>query len=132
MPSGLAMTVLAMNHLQKNNRDDIALKYTLIEIEKELKSSGGFKCIMPTTPGDNLFESYDESKRTNFLNSLADFIADAKKAVDEEKNQLKASRLWKKHLGSRFPDGEDSEEKSLNTAQLNSTIGTAIPYFGNE
>lgn len=132
MPSGLAMTVLTMNHLQKNSRDDVALKYTLIEIEKELKSINGFKCIMPTTPEDDLFSDYDESKKNNFLNNLSEFIADAKKAVDEEKNQLKASKLWKKHLGNRFPDGEDSEEGALNTAQLNSTIGTAIPYLGNE
>jgi len=128
MPSGLAMTVLAMNHMQKNLRDDISLKFTLIEIEKELKRT--FKCIMPTTPKDNLFGDYDSARQNNFLNNLADFIADAKKAVDEEKNQLKASKLWKKHLGDKFPEGEDIEEKALSASLLSSTIGLAKPYCG--
>jgi len=131
MPTGLAMTVLAMNHLQKSSRDDVALKYTLIEMEKELKPAGKFKCLMPTTPKDNLFENYDESRKNNFMNNLASFVTDAKKAVDEEKNQLKASNLWKKHLGNRFPDGEDSDEKTSNASLLSSTIGSARPYFEN-
>ena len=130
MPSGFAMTILTMNHLQTNNRDDISLKYTLIEIENELKKD--WKCKVPTTPNDNLFENYDDARKNNFLNNLADFIADAKKAVDEEKNQLKASRLWKKHLGDRFPEGEDNDEKEINSKSLISTIGAARPYFNNK
>jgi hypothetical protein len=130
MPSGLAMTVLGMKHLQKNTRDDVALKYTLIEIERSLKQFGQFKCLMPTTPYDNLFEDYTIARKDNFLKNLADFISDAKKAVDEEKNPLKASKLWQKHLGGRFPDGKDTDEKSTNSALLNSAIGSARPYFG--
>lgn len=127
MPSGLAMTVLVMNHLQKNNRDDVALKFTLIEIEAELKRD--FKCMMPTTPKDNLFRDYDETRKKNFMNNLADFIKDAKEAVDNEKNQLKASRLWQKHFGKTyFPDGEDKDENSTAPAQLSGTIGKAKPY----
>ncbi len=128
MPSGFAMTILAMKHLLTNDRDDVSLKYTLIEIEAELKSINGWKCIVPTTPKDNLFEDYDGKK--NFLDNLSAFIADAKKAVDEEKNQLKASKLWKCHLGNRFPDGEDTDEKQVNINSLSPTIGPAKPYFG--
>lgn len=127
MPNGLAMTVLAMNQIQKNTRDDISLKYTLIEIEKELKLD--FECLMPTTPKDNLFRDYDKTKENNSMTNLSDFITDAKKAVDEEKNQLKASRLWQKHLGSRFPDGKDVDESSTNASLLSSAIGSAKPYF---
>lgn len=129
MPSGFAMTILSMNNIQTNSRDDVALKYTLIEIENELKRE--WKCIVPAAPNDDLFESYDATRKNNFLNNLADFIADAKKAVDEEKNQSKASKLWKKHLGERFPDGEDNNEKEVNTKSLISIIGSAKPYFNN-
>jgi hypothetical protein len=37
MPSGLAMTVLTMKQFQANSRDDVALKFLLIEIEKDSK-----------------------------------------------------------------------------------------------
>ena len=121
------MTILAMNHLQANDRDDVSLKYTLIEIEKELNRE--WKCVVPTTPQDNLFEEYDGPREKNFLDNLSDFITDAKKAVDEEKNQLKARHLWKCHLGERFPDGEDTDEKQVNINSLSSTIGSAKPYF---
>lgn len=126
MPSGLVMTVLTMKHFQSNSRDDIALKFLLIEIEKELKKS--FRCEMPTTPYDDLFQGYSETKKSNFLNNLSLFIDDAKLAI-EEKNKLKASRYWKKHLGDRFPDGEDEDEETSSSAKLIPTIGASRPYY---
>lgn len=131
MPSGLIMTILAMNNFQENTRDDISLKFTLIEIEKALKRN--FKCVMPTTPKDNLFNDYDENRRDNFMANLAAFIADARDAVDVEKNQLRASRLWQKHFGNTyFPDGEDRTEETVNSNTLSQTIGTAKPYYGGK
>lgn len=117
MPSGLAMSVLAMNNFQSNNRDDIALKFLLIEIENILKVS--FECKMPTTPKDDLFATYDQTREDNFMNNLSAFIADARKAVDDEKNQLKASKLWQKHFGDTyFPDGKDEADKVANASSL--------------
>ena len=131
MPNGLSMTVLAMKYLEKNDRDDVALKYTLIAMETALKKE--FKCVMPTTPKDDLFDGYNKIRRDNFLNNLADFIADAKKAVDEEKNQLKASRLWQKHLGKTyFPDGEDKDDKAVDAGLLAGVIGSVKPYYAGE
>jgi hypothetical protein len=127
MPNGLSMTVLTMNHLQKNDRDDVSLKFTLISIENKLNKE--FKCVMPTTPYDNLFGDYNKT----FKDNLALFIADAKTAVDEEKNQLKASRLWQKHLGKMyFPDGKDEEEKVSSAVYLTGMIGTSKPYCDTE
>ena len=82
---------------------------------------------MPTTPEDDLFAGYSESKRNNFMNNLGNFISDAKAAIDE-KNQLKASKLWRKHLGDRFPLGEDKEESTSENA-LRSVAGTSRPYY---
>lgn len=128
MPSGLAMTILTMKHLQKNDRDDVAMKFTLVAIEKELKQD--FKCVMPTTPYDNLFADYDEVRKKNFMDNLAAFIVDAKNAVDEEKNQLKASRLWQKHFGNTyFPDGKDEDERAASASSLIGVIGTSKPYY---
>ena len=124
MPCGLAMTVLSLRYFQENDRDDIALKYLLIEIEKHLKKD--FKCIMPTTPKDNLFADYSEVKTKNFMDNLSSFIEDAKKAI-EEPNHLKASKLWRKHLGERFPLGEDKSDE--NSKSLIKAIGSSKPYY---
>lgn len=107
MPSGLAMTILAANNIQPDDRDDIALKNTLVKIQESLDYS--FECIVPATPGDDLFDSYDNIRKNNFLDNLNDFINDAKEALNNEPNQLKASRLWRKHLGTHFPLGADED-----------------------
>lgn len=127
MPSGLAMTILAMNNIETNDRDDVSMKFTLIEIEKTLKKK--FECIVPATPKDDIFADYDKTREQNFMDNLANFIADAKKAVDEEKNQLKASRLWQKHLGDRFPDGEEKSEENVNAKSVATVAGTSKPYY---
>jgi len=114
MPSGLAMTILAANNIQPNDRDDIALKNTLIVIQETLDND--FECIVPATPGDDLFENYDAIRKNNFLSNLDDFIKDAKQALDNEPNQLKASRLWRKHLGIHFPFGEDEDTDAKEAA----------------
>lgn len=125
MPSGLAMTILAMDNLNTNPRDDISLKFTLVEIENTLKLN--FKCIVPATPNDDIFASYDSRRKNNFLNNLSAFITDAKKAVDES-NQLRSSLLWKKHLGDRFPYGENKEEEKIEASTIIPVIGNSKPY----
>lgn len=112
MPNGLAMTILASNAKAKivlNDRDDITLKDILKEIKKTLDIK--FECIVPAVPNDDLFANYDEPRKNNFLTALGNFIDDAEKALKEE-NQLSASKLWRKHLGDRFPEGEDKKEET--------------------
>ena len=124
MPSGLAMTILAMNaknNIVLNDRDDILLTDTLREIKKTLAHK--FECIVPVTPKDNLFGDYDGTRETNFLNNLDSFLSDAEAALKEQ-NHLKASKLWQKHLGNRFPDGEDKNEQSNSNSAT--TTGAAL------
>lgn len=124
MPSGLAMTILAMNaknNIVLNDRDDILLTDILREFKKTLAHK--FECIVPVTPKDNLFADYDETRKTNFLNNLDSFLSDAEAALKEQ-NHLKASKLWQKHLGNRFPDGEDKNEQSNSNSAT--TTGAAL------
>lgn len=129
MPSGLAMTILASNakdQIVLNSRADITLRDILKEIKKELDIE--FKCLVPAVPNDDLFANYDDTRKNNFLNALDEFIADADKALKEE-NQLAASRLWKKHLGNRFPDGKDEKEtNSRLAASVASGASTSNPW----
>ncbi len=129
MPSGLAMTILASNAKAKivlNEREDITLRDILKEIKKTLYIK--FECIVPATPYDNLFADYTETRRQKFMNNLSAFIDDANLALSEI-NELKASKLWRKHLGDRFPLGEDKVE--TNSAVLGAIITgakTSFPY----
>jgi len=128
MPSGLAMTILTMNAKSKivlNDRDDILLTDILREIKKQLSQK--FECIVPAVPNDNLFDGYDKAREENFLNNLSDFLNDAESALKEE-NQLKASKLWQKHLGSRFPDGEDKNEQSARNSTIGIGAATSNPW----
>ena len=128
MPSGLAMTILAMNAKTKivlNDRDDILLTDILREIKKALAQK--FECIVPVTPKDDLFADYDSTRKNNFLTNLDSFLADAEAAL-KESNQLKASRLWQKHLGTRFPDGEDKNEQSNSNSATTSGAALSRPW----
>lgn len=111
MPSGFIMTILATENYYAHDRDDIALKETLIKIEAELQRK--FQCIRPTPPkGEDLLEQY-ELHKDYFMNCLADFIKNAKCAI-EEKNPKNACAFWQKALGDRFPChlAKDEEESS--------------------
>lgn len=128
MPSGLAMTILAMNAKDKivlNDRDDILLTDILREIKKTLAQK--FECIVPVTPKDDLFADYDTTRKNNFLSNLDNFLADAEAAL-KEANQLKASRLWQKHLGTRFPDGEDKNEQTNSSTATTSGAALSRPW----
>ena len=125
MPSGLALTILAMDNFIINDRDDIALKFTLIEIERALKIR--FACNVPATPNDDIFANYSLTRKDNFMKRLSAFIEDAKKAINEINNK-KASELWRKHLGERFPLGKDEDEKSANADSVASVVGNSKPY----
>lgn len=123
MPSGLAMTILAINAKSKivlNTRDDISLTDILRQIKNDLRYD--FKCIVPAIPNDDLFSDYDETRKKNFLNNLDEFFNDAEKAL-KENNYFRASKLWQKHLGERFPDGEDKDDNSA--ANSASALGAA-------
>ena len=108
-----------------NDRDDISLKDILKEIKKAVDIQ--FECIVPVTPNDNLFADYDEQRKTYFKEALTDFIADADEALKEQ-NQLKASQKWRKHLGERFPEGEDKKEENRSNIGLVAGASTSNPW----
>jgi len=129
MLNGLTLTVLACNnYVAKDGRDDEALYYTLLGIYRSLEDK--WECIMPATPGDDLLERYDYTFQTNFMNALANLINDAKKALDEE-SKHEATKLWKKHMGKRYP----LEPKPVSVGSrgaLGSMVGNNKPYYNGK
>lgn len=126
MPCGLIITILiAENAVYRKDRDDIALKETLVNIQAALQRE--FACYRPTTlKGENLLAGYEH--KDYFMGCLANFIADAKKAL-QEKNFRKATECWRAHLSYRFPLGEDKDETSNSSIGLGAIIPpTTRPY----
>ncbi len=115
MPSGIALTVWAANNFRaKNDRDDESLLLTLQAIKASI---GSFVyCSCPVEPYDDLVAKRNDDQKKKFIKALELFCEDAQKAINET-NQLKASELWIKHFGNRFPLGEDADvdkrEKAL-------------------
>ena len=126
MPSGLAMSLFAEKYNKENDRDDVALKDTLIAMRDNLKVN--WEAKMPTRSFDDVLSKYDETFKNNFFDALDSFIGDAEKAIEEE-SQLEASKLWRKHLGSRFPLGEDEDENNRAAVVGIASSGSYKPYF---
>ena len=131
MPSGLAMTILASNALDKivlNNCDDISLRDILNEIKKALDIK--FECTVPVTPKDDLFSDYTQTRKDNFINALNNFLDDANEAL-KEANQLKSSKLWQKHLGNRFPSGKDESDTSKARSAIVAGAASSNPWMND-
>ncbi len=102
MPCGIIMSILAANNYAENERDDIALRDTLININNDLEQNN-FTCYRPTPKtGENLFANTTKEEKDFFKNSLESFIQSAILAISNE-DPKESCLKWKKHLGDRFP-----------------------------
>lgn len=102
MPCGIVMTILAAENFAPNERDDIALKDTLIKINRMLEING-FKCFRPTPKRDeNLFEKSTPEEKQYFKTALESFIESANFAINNP-NYKESCLKWQRHLGHRFP-----------------------------
>lgn len=102
MPPGIAMTILAGENYIAHERDDIAMRDTLVKI-KDFLTNNGFKCPRPTTPkNEDIFETYSQTKKDYFKDRLETFVNSANQAIASP-NQKDACLKWQKHLGDRFP-----------------------------
>jgi hypothetical protein len=122
-PSGLIFSILVTNNIVFDDRDDIALYQTLLNINRSLEKE--FVCNRPTAPiGENLLEDYSKTKKEYFLDRLGSFIVSAEKALDDNTNQNDACKLWQRHFGQdRFTDG--LLEKSINNFSSESIFASS-------
>jgi hypothetical protein len=123
MPSGIALTVwAAKSFVAVEDRDDKCL----LELLKAIKNSILFSvaCLSPVEPYDDLVAKLTDAQKEKFREALDSFIADAELAINEN-NQLAASKLWIKHLGTRFPEGLD-EDVDKRSAALFATAAMVL------
>ncbi|MBW8360973.1 MAG: hypothetical protein K0M56_02160 [Kaistella sp.] len=106
MPSGFVLTIWATNNFSASDRDDVALKETLVNMHSQLSAT--FECLRPTTPqNEDVMDGY--SYETYFMDKLKAFADSAKHAINET-NPKNACYKWQKHFGSRFSCGTAKDE----------------------
>jgi hypothetical protein len=101
MPSGLAMTVLTLDHFVEDGRDDIALLKTLKEIKISVKAN--WSCILPTCPNDDVLARLTETQKTNFLEAIDKLIEALNLSTSESTNEEEAKDICTKLFGIHFP-----------------------------
>lgn len=124
--TGLGYTVLAVNHFQPNDRDDIAFTETVKVICSHLKYVGTI--IKPTFPYEDLTAWWDETKRANFIESIETLRDRCNDAIVENATST-ASKIWAKRVfGYRFPVVENEENANKSAA----VVTSAPAILGND
>lgn len=125
LPSGFELTILLVKYYVEKDNDDEAFRETIREMDKELNKTDGFKCIRPTAPkGENVFDDYSDSRKSNFLNSLSSLLKDLDRADDEQNFKMASEILRNNQFGERFPLGEDKDQETKSELLANA-IGIA-------
>lgn len=115
LPSGLVMTILAVNYYVPKANDDEALLETIKEIQRNIDDTRSvfaqYVCKRPTVDKtENLLDKYSASTRkTAFLEALNNMIVSGSQAL-ETKSKKDACAKWQKHLGDRFPCSNIQED----------------------
>lgn len=123
--SGLALTILTVNHHRPDVRDDVALVNTARAMHAHLNAGGGVH--KPVTPFEDLAARWSDTQRERFVSKLANFRDRGQDALDEEDKSV-ASGIWQKLLGDRFPKVEPPP-----SAKSQSSIRTSAPaILGND
>ena len=126
MPSGLILTVLAANHFQGHEQDDVALAETAAGISRAVAIY--FIVNNPVDPSEELTDRLSIQQKERFQEAIKDLANQAEKAVDAE-DPAEASDLWRKQFGDRFPKVERKEEDNAksHTAAAATVIGRSAP-----
>lgn len=103
MPSGLALTIWAIEHYEEDSRDDIAFMKTATGILNYLKDNFQFswKAKMPVAPFDNVLDRLSGSQKDFFYDELEDMISKALDVLSAD-NKSAAIKYWKQIFGHRF------------------------------
>lgn len=99
-PGSLILTVLAVNHFQNHNRDDLAFAKTLMAISTAVRLK--FQVLNPIYIYEELSASLTITQKKRFQEAIQEAAADAFEAVSIE-NRDDACQCWRRQLGDRFP-----------------------------
>lgn len=100
MPMGLAITIWVADHASYNDRDDLAMKNTLTNINNLINAQTTITCNRPTIPaGENILDEY---KHKDFFKAKLNAFAESASQAINESNPKLACGKWQVHFGDRF------------------------------
>lgn len=108
MPSGLILTVLAVQNFCASERDDASLTDTTTAISVAV--SPMFSVKNPVDNTEVLTSRLTDGQKTRFQNAITDLATAGSDAVNCT-SRGQASEIWQKQLGERFPLIEEEDEK---------------------
>lgn len=100
-PSGLAMTLWAIQFYKEDKRDDVAFSNTSSAIMEYLHNKQTWNAIMPVPPGDDVMHRLTSFQKKAFYEEIGKMVSIAADAVSAP-NRLKATTKWTKIFGLRF------------------------------
>ncbi len=100
MPSGLILTILAVNCFHPHERDDVAFAETLKAIANSV--SDIVFVLNPVDISEELTARLPDKQKRNFQEAVREAAADGNEAVLMTDNH-KASEIWRRQFGDRFP-----------------------------
>lgn len=111
MPSGLILTVLAANHFQHHEKDDIALANTIQDISTAVNAV----CFVlnPVDITEELTSRLTDVQKKRFQDAIKKAAKNAKEAIELDDSH-EASKLWRKQMGDRFPLVKRKHGHSIN------------------
>ena len=102
-PSGLVLTLWAIEYYIEDNRDDVAFTYTCDRILEYLDANCQFdwKAEIPVAPYDNTLNKITENQKEYFYHDFNDMVREAIEAISSSA-AISAKRKWKNIFGYRF------------------------------
>jgi hypothetical protein len=127
MPNGLILTVLASDHFCADTRDDVCFANTLRAIADSVHII--FYVYNPVDTTEELTSRLTDQQKKRFQEAISDAADDAIEAINID-DRHKASNIWRKQFGDRFPAVEkenDSDQKKAIATGLATVYGAKNP-----
>jgi hypothetical protein len=103
LPSGLALTLWAIEFYESSNRDDIAFLKTCTGILEYLNDNykNFWSAKMPVEPYDNVLDRLNSSQKSFFYDEFKRMVSISANAVSAS-SKYEALKYWKQIFGFRF------------------------------
>jgi hypothetical protein len=111
MPSGLILMVLVSNHYCADERDDIAIAYTIRNISNAVRSA--FYVYNPVDAGEELTARFTEAQKSRFQEAILAAADAAAEAINID-DCHEAAKILRKQFGDRFPAVEKEDYANQN------------------
>lgn len=128
LASSIILTTLVVQNFRADDREDVCFANTASAIRAATASA--FCVFNPVDSSEELTARLDDEEKKRFLAAVAKLANAANSAVGSD-TQAKASKLWRKQFGDRFPlvedETKDDEQKKADAERLASIYVAKSP-----